>query len=96
MEQIPHKFFSFHGMFSLCAVKTYVKNIPWKPAFKQTPQLEEIIAEELVGLRKGRSTTALFNLLYLQHQQNIHDIYIHFKKAFGSVWCGALWTSNNL
>ena len=26
------KFFSFHGMFTLCAVKTYVENIPWKPA----------------------------------------------------------------
>ena len=31
VEQIPHKFFSFHGMFSLCAVKTYVENVPWKP-----------------------------------------------------------------
>ena len=33
MEQIPHKVFSFCGMFSLCAVKTYVENIPWKPGF---------------------------------------------------------------
>ena len=34
VEQIPHKFSSFHGMFSFCAVKTYVENIPWKPGFK--------------------------------------------------------------
>ena len=34
VEQIPHKFFGFNGMFSLCAVKTYVENIPWKPGFK--------------------------------------------------------------
>ena len=31
VEKSPHTFFSFHGMFSLCAVKTYVENIPWKP-----------------------------------------------------------------
>ena len=34
VEQFPHKFFSFHGMFPLCAVKTYVENIPWKPGLK--------------------------------------------------------------
>ena len=33
VEQIPLKFFSFNGMFSLYAVKTYVENIPWKPGF---------------------------------------------------------------
>ena len=33
-EQIPHKFFSFQGMFSLCAVKTYVENILRKPGLQ--------------------------------------------------------------
>ena len=33
VEQIPHKFYSFHCMFSLCAVKTYAENNPWEPGF---------------------------------------------------------------
>ena len=35
VEQIPHKLFSFHGMFSLCAVQTYVENILWKPGLSR-------------------------------------------------------------
>ena len=50
------------------------------------PQAEEIIAEEQVGFRAGRSTTEqLFNLKilcekYLQHQQNPYHVFIDLKK----------------
>ena len=56
------------------------------------PQAEEIITEEQAGFRAGRSTTEqIFNLRilgekYLQHQQNLHHVFIDFKKAFDSVW----------
>ena len=52
------------------------------------PQAEEVIAEEQVGFRAGRSTTEqIFNLRifcekYLQHQQNLYHVFIDFKKAF--------------
>ena len=36
MEQIPHTFFKFHGMFSLCAVNKYVENILWKPDLRNS------------------------------------------------------------
>ena len=54
-------------------------------------QAEEIIAEEQAGFRAGRSTTEqIFNLRilgekYLQHQQNLYHVFIHFKKAFDSI-----------
>ena len=52
------------------------------------PQAEEIIAEEQVWFRIGRSTTEqIFNLRilcekYLQHQQKLYHVFIDFKKAF--------------
>ena len=55
------------------------------------PQAEEIIAEEQAGFRAGRSTTEqIFNLRilsekYLQHQQNLYQVFTDFKKAFDSV-----------
>ena len=61
------------------------------------PQVEEIIAEEQAELQAGSSTTDLifnFRILdekYLQHQQNLYNAFIHFKKAFGRVWQAALW-----
>ena len=62
------------------------------------PQAEEIIAEEQVGFRAGRSTTEqIFNLRilgekYLQHQQQkLYHVSIDFKKTFDSVWHEALW-----
>ena len=60
------------------------------------PQAEEIIAEEQAGFRAGRSATQqIFNLRilcekYLQHQQNLYHVFIHFKKAFDRVWHEAL------
>ena len=60
------------------------------------PQAEEIIAEEQVRFRVGRSTTEqIFNLRilcekYLQHQQNLYHVFIDFKKAFDRVWHAAL------
>ena len=54
---------------------------------------EEIIAEEQAGFKAGRSTTEqIFNLRilcekYLQHQQNLYNVYIDFKKAFEG-WSG--------
>ena len=63
------------------------------------PQAEEIIAEEQAGFRAGRSTTEqTFNLRilcekYLQHQQNLYQVFIDFKKAFDRVWHEALWAN---
>ena len=60
------------------------------------PQAEEIITEEQAGFRTGRSTTEqIFNLRilcekYLQHQQNLYNVFIDFKKAFDMVWHEAL------
>ena len=55
------------------------------------PQTEKIIAEEEAGFRAGRSTTEqIFNLQipcdkYLQHQQDLHHVFIDVKKAFDKV-----------
>ena len=60
------------------------------------PQAEKIITEEQAGFRAGRSTTEqIFNLRilcekYLQHQQDLHHVFIDFKKAFDRVWHVAL------
>ena len=64
-----------------------------------TPKAEEIIAEEQVGFRAGRSTTEqIFNLRilgekYLQHQQNLCHVFIDTKKAFDRVCHETLWTT---
>ena len=63
------------------------------------PQAEKIIAEEQAGFRDRRSTTEqIFNLRifcekYLQHQQNLYNDFIYFKKAFDRVWHEALWAT---
>ena len=63
------------------------------------PQAEEIIVEEQVGFRAGRSTTdQIFNLRilcekYLQHQQILYHVFEDFKKAFDTVWHEALWAT---
>ena len=61
------------------------------------PQAEEIIAEEQACFRAGRSTTEqIFSLRilgekYLQHQQNLYQVFIDFKMALDRVWHEALW-----
>ena len=63
------------------------------------PPAERIIAEEKAGFRGGRSTTVqIFNLRilrekYLQHQQDLYQVFIDFKKAFDRVWHAAMWTT---
>ena len=63
------------------------------------PKAEYIIAEEQAGFKAGRSTTEqIFNLRilgekYLQHQQNLYNLFIDFKKAFDRVWHEALWAT---
>ena len=63
------------------------------------PQAEKIIAEYQAGFRAGRSTTEqIFNLQipcdkYLQHQQDLHHVFIDVKKAFDKVWHAALWAT---
>ena len=63
------------------------------------PQAEKIIAEEQAGFRAGRSTTEqIFNLRilrekYLQHQQDLYQVFIDFKKAFDVVLHAALWAT---
>ena len=63
---------------------------------------EKIIAEEQAGFRPGRSTTELiFNLRilcekYFQHQQDLDNVFIDFKKAFDRVgiqFCWQPWRS---
>ena len=62
-------------------------------------QEEEIIAGEQASFRAGRSTTKqIFNIRilcekYLQHQQNLYQVFIDFKKAFDRVWHEALWAN---
>ena len=64
-----------------------------------TPQAENIIAEEQAGFHHGRSIIEnIFNLRilcekHLQHQRNIHHVFIYFKKAFDRVWHEALWAT---
>ena len=63
------------------------------------PQVEKIIAEERAGFRAGRSTKEqLFNLQilcekYLQHKQNLYNVFVDFNKAFNRVWHAALWAT---
>ena len=63
------------------------------------PQAEKIIAEEQAGFRAGRNTTEqIFNLRilrekYLQHQQDLYQVFIDFKTAFDVVWHAALWAT---
>ena len=60
------------------------------------PQAEKIIAEQQAGFRAKRSTTEqIFNLRilcgkYFQHQQDLYNVFIHFKKSFDMVWHAAL------
>ena len=60
------------------------------------PQAEMIIAEEQAGFRTERSTTEQISTLrilcekYLQHQQDIYHVSIHFKKSLGWVWHAVL------
>ena len=60
------------------------------------PQAEKIIAEEQTGFRAGKSTTdQIFNLQilcekYLEHQQDLYNVFIDFKKSFHKVWHAAL------
>ena len=64
-------------------------------------QAEEIVAEEQAGFRTGRSTTEqIFNLRilcerYLQHQQDLHHVFVDFKKAFNREWHAVLWATMN-
>ena len=66
------------------------------------PQAEEIIKEEQVGCRAGRSTSEhIFNLRilcekYLQHQQNLYHVFVDIKKAFDRVRLAALWATMRL
>ena len=60
--------------------------------YRLKPQAEKIIAEEQAGFRARRSTTEqIFNLYilcekYLQHQQDLDQVFIDFKKSFSRVW----------
>ena len=54
---------------------------------------------EQAGFRAGRSTTEqIFNLeilceKYLQHRQDLYQVFIDFKKAFDRVLHAALWAT---
>ena len=61
------------------------------------PQVEEVLAEEQAGFRKGRSTTEqIFNVRILcekfrDHCRELHHDFVDFKKVFDRVWHKALW-----
>ena len=61
--------------------------------------MEKIIAEKQARFRAARSTTEqIFNLQilcqkYLQHRQDLYNVFIGFKKAFERVLHAALWAS---
>ena len=63
------------------------------------PQAEKTIAEEQAGFRGGRSTTEqIFNRRILcekhpQHQQDLHHVFVDFKKALDRVWHAVLWAT---
>ncbi|GFO40092.1 endonuclease-reverse transcriptase [Plakobranchus ocellatus] len=63
------------------------------------PEAEKIIAEEQAGFRPGRSTVEqicnvrILMEKYPQHQQELHHVFIDFKKAFDRVWHEALWST---
>ena len=63
------------------------------------PQAEKIIAEEQAGFTAGSSTTEqIVNLRsmcekYIQHQQDLHHVFVDFKTAFLGVWHAALWAT---
>ena len=60
------------------------------------PRAEKIIAETQAGFRAGRRTTEQnFNLpilcdKYVQHQQDLYQVFIVFKKSFSKVWHATL------
>ena len=66
------------------------------------PEVEKIIAEEQAGIRPGRNTTEqIFNLRilcerYLQHQQDLYQVFIDIKNACDNVWHAALWANMRL
>ena len=57
----------------------------------------KIIADEQTGFRARSSTTEqIFSLRipcdkYLLHQQDLHHVFIDFKKAFDRIWHAVLW-----
>ena len=59
----------------------------------------ETTGSEDYRFRAGRSTTEqIFNLQilcekHLQHQQDLYNVFIDFKKAFDRVWHVALWAT---
>ncbi|XP_005091711.1 uncharacterized protein LOC101849180 [Aplysia californica] len=65
------------------------------------PQVQRIIAEEHTGFKTRRSSTEqIFNPRiimekYLQHQQELHQVFVDLKKAFDRVWQEALWATMN-
>jgi hypothetical protein len=60
-------------------------------------RMEEVLAEEQAGFRKGRNTIEQIFVLRLlsekaiEHNRKIYHAFIDFQKAFDSVWQGALW-----
>ena len=77
---------------------SHSSKVKLKIILNRLPPQAEIIAEEQAGFRAGRSTTEQIHLRilcekYLQHQQNLYQVFIDFKKAFDRVWHEALWAT---
>ena len=51
-------------------------------------------ASQQEGVPQGRSSTYAFYVRnFSQHQQDLHHVFIDFKKAFDRVWHAALWAT---
>ena len=63
------------------------------------PQSEKIIVEEQAGFRAGTSITQQIFYLrilfkkYLQHQQDLYNVFVDFEKPFDWVLNAALWAT---
>ena len=78
---------------------SYPSKVMLKIMLNRLKPQAEIIAEEQAGFEVGSSTTKqIYNLRilcekYLQHQQDIYHVLIHFKKALDRVCHAALWAT---
>ena len=83
-------FLFFHFFFTFFMLKVILNRLK--------PEAKKVISEEQARFKSGRSTEnkSIFNLRslcekYLQHQQNLHYVFIDFKKAFVRLWDTALY-----
>ena len=104
IEKVPHSHpplgrFAPSPRTPICPIITLP---PPPPPIMKTKSTPMIIAEEQAGFRIGHSTAEqIINLRILgekdhQHQQDLYQVFVDFKKAFDKVWHAALWATMKL